>query len=424
MGPAVARLVPTPRQLAWQQLHVGVFVHFGINTFFGAEWSDGSLPAGAFNPTELDADQWVAAAKLAGAKYLVLTAKHHDGFCLWPTATTDYSVAASPWRAGQGDVVAEVSQACARAGMRFGVYLSPWDRNAACYADNPAYDRFYIEQLTELCTRYGPLVEVWFDGAGSVGRTYDWNAIVAVIREHQPDAVIFNMGSPDIRWVGNEDGLAADPVEYVTEVTEVSNYGADVTYLGEPVYLPPECDVSIRRGWFWAEDDQPKSLEHLLGIYYRSVGLGAGLLLNLPPDNRGLIPDEDVARLEEFRDELEHRFGNPVRADIEQSGPQSWTVTLPESTRFDHLILREDYSDGQRVTAHEVLVNGSRLTSGLTIAEARIHAFDSIVATELTVLVAGVGARLRSVEVYDTGGRSAPEVGYRAPTVQPDVVSG
>ena len=205
---------PTAGQLRWQELQFGMFCHFGINTFFGMEWSDGSLDPAGFAPGRLDARQWVETARAAGMRYLILTAKHHDGFCLWPTETTDYSVRASPYRGGNGDVVGEVAAACHELGIPFGLYLSPWDRHEPCYVDAAAYDRFYIRQLTELCTRYGPLAELWFDGAGSAGRTYDWDAIMGVVDRYQPDAVIFNMGRPTIRWVGNEDGLAAESTYY------------------------------------------------------------------------------------------------------------------------------------------------------------------------------------------------------------------
>lgn len=204
-------IAPTPQQLAWQLDGFGLFLHFGVNTFNGEEWSDGTLDPATFDPTGLDASQWARTARAAGAKYVVLTAKHHDGFCLWPTATTTYSVASSPWREGRGDVVAELAEACRGADLGLGLYLSPWDRNAHCYDDPAAYDDFYLRQLTELCTRYGPLYELWFDGAGSEGRTYDWDAIMAVVDQHQPDAMVFNMGRPTIRWAGNEDGLAEDP---------------------------------------------------------------------------------------------------------------------------------------------------------------------------------------------------------------------
>lgn len=413
---------PTPEQLAWQRMRLGMFLHFGVNTFFGAEWSDGTLPAEAFDPKELDADQWADVAASMGARYAVLTAKHHDGFCLWPTATTDYSVASSPWRDGRGDVVGEFVSAFRRRGIAVGLYLSPWDRNAACYEDAAAYDDFYCTQLEELCTRYGDLVELWFDGAGSDGREYDWDRIMAVVREHQPGAMVFNMGSPTIRWVGNEDGMACDPVEYVTDLLDLNNYGDVTMGQGAGRYLPPECDVSLRRGWFWAEDDQPKSLNHLLGIHYRSIGMGAGLLLNVPPDRRGLIPEEDVARLREWRDELDSRFGHPVEARLERDG-KGWRAVFPEATRLDHVALEEDYSDGQRITRHRVLLDGRLLAEGLTVGEHRLHAFAPAEVTELAVEVEGDEPRLARVLGFDTGGRGAPDLEYIAPTVEPESIS-
>ncbi len=413
---------PTATQLAWQRMHFGVFFHFGVNTFHAAEWSDGTLPAESFDPTDFDADQWVDTARRAGACYVVLTAKHHDGFCLWPTETTTYSVRSSPWRAGQGDVVAEVADACRRQGLGMGIYLSPWDRNAACYSDPPAYDDFYRRQLTELCTRYGPLTEVWFDGAGSTGREYDWPSIIEVVRHHQPDAVVFNMGEPDIRWVGNEDGLAHDPVDYAVGSTELSTYVTDTQELAEARYLPPECDVSIRRGWFWAEDDEPKSVEHLLAIYYASIGRGANLLLNLPPDHRGLLPDEDVARVLEWRAELDDRFPHPVPATLASSSPHAWTLTFDRPTQIDHVILHEDYEAGQRVTGHRIAADGVTLAEAMTIGEQRIHAFAPVVVSELTIELTGEAAVLLAAEAYDTGGRTAPSIDYLSSHETPDVV--
>ncbi|GAA1847405.1 alpha-L-fucosidase [Microlunatus capsulatus] len=416
-------LRPTAAQLAWQQLELGMFVHVGVNTFAGREWSDGTLPAASFDPTALDAGQWVAAAQAMGARYLVLTAKHHDGFCLWPTATTDYSVASSPWRDGRGDLVAEVAEACRAAGLVFGVYLSPWDRHEPRYADPPAYDAFYTAQLRELCTRYGPLGEIWFDGAGSAGRVYDWDAIMAVVEETQPDAMVFTMGRPTIRWVGNEDGLAGDPVHYVTDRTDLNSYDDDVTHLGRPRYLPPECDVSLRRGWFWAAEDEPKSLDHLLAIHYRSVGRGANLLLNVPPDDRGLVPDADVARLRAWRAELDRCFGRPVAAALElvaeDGDRRTWAARLPREVRLDHLRLREDYREGQRVEGHVVRAGTTELASGLTIGHQRVHACAPLTTATLEVETVGAGARLVSLEVFDTGGAAVPEPGYVASTDEP-----
>ena len=207
----VSRLVPTPQQLEWQQMEFTAFLHFGMNTFTGNEWGHGTDSPELFNPSELDCEQWVKALKDGGFKMALITAKHHDGFCLWPTATTEYSVKNSPWKDGKGDVVRELRDACEKYGLKFGVYLSPWDRNAECYGDSPAYNKFFIEQLSELLTNYGEVHEVWFDGANGEGpngkkQEYDWTAILAKIRELQPKAVTAIMGD-DVRWVGNEGGL-------------------------------------------------------------------------------------------------------------------------------------------------------------------------------------------------------------------------
>lgn len=413
-------VAPTSGQLAWQALELGVFCHFGINTFHGLEWSDGTLPTASFAPDGLDAHQWVRTAKELGARYFILTAKHHDGFCLWPTATTDYSVASSPWRGGQGDVVAEVAQACADQDLPLGLYLSPWDRNAGCYPDPEAYDRFYLAQLRELCTNYGPLVELWFDGAGSQGREYDWASISSLIAELQPDAMIFNMGAPTIRWVGNEDGLAEDPVEYVVDRTDFSNYTVETVSLEQSLYLPPECDVSLRRGWFWADDDAPKSLDHLTSIYYRSIGMGANLLLNLPPDRHGLIPDEDVARVREWRTELDRRFAAPVEARVSSLGDRRWQIDFSEEATFDHLVLAEDHAAGQRVTRHRVLVDGAPVAEGRTIGHQRIHVVRTVTAQQLIVEVEGDGAVLKSATAYATGVEQIARFDYRAPTETPE----
>ena len=404
-GPA-----PSAEQLRWQRMGFGLFLHFGVNTFNGVEWSDGSLPPASFDPTACDPRQWVRTAIEAGAGYAVLTAKHHDGFCLWPTATTDYSVASSPWRGGRGDVVAEFTQACAEVGLGAGLYLSPWDRNAACYRDPAAYDDFYAAQLTELCTQYGDLVELWFDGAGSEGREYDWDRYLGIVETHQPGAMVFNMGRPTIRWVGNEDGLASDPVDYVTATTRRSVYADGDDGLPIARYLPPECDVPIRANWFWQPDELGtlKSRDHLLSIWYRSVGLGAGLLLNVPPDRRGLLDARDVDRLLEWRGELRRRFADPVPATLEQVDAGEWLATWSTPVLFDHLELREDLRDGQRVRRHEVVAGEAVVASGLTIGVRRVHALPAVTARRLRLRVTD-GARLEAVTAYLTGCESAPE---------------
>jgi alpha-L-fucosidase len=411
---------PTPGQLAWQRQELGVFFHFGVNTFAGLEWSDGTLDPSIFNPTLLDAEQWVATAADAGARYVILTAKHHDGFCLWPTDTTDYSVRSAPWKDGKGDVVAEVRAAADKYGLDLGLYLSPWDRHAPCYPDPAAYDRYYQDQLRELCTRYGTLSELWFDGAGSQGREYDWVGIGEVISRTQPQAMIFNMGNPTIRWVGNEDGLASDPVDYVVAETDFSQYTVQTTRLERALYLPPECDVSIRRGWFWADHDRPKSLDHLMAIHYRSVGMGANLLLNLPPDDRGLIPDEDVDRMRQWRAELDRRFSNPVEPDaLSELSPGVWRATFDQPVRLDHLQLTEDFTTGQRIRSHRVSSGDRLVASGQTVGARRIHVFDEIETAELTITVQGQEPRLESIRGFRTGVASIPSIEYLAGTEAP-----
>ncbi|MCL2796161.1 MAG: alpha-L-fucosidase [Microbacteriaceae bacterium] len=417
-------LKPTPEQVEWQRMRLGVFFHFGLNTFHGLEWGPGTIPASDFAPADLDAGQWVATAAELGAKYVVITAKHHDGFCLWPTATTDYSVTSSPWRQGRGDVVREVADACARFGLRFGFYLSPWDRNAPQYADPAAYDDFYEAQLRELCTNYGEVAEIWFDGAGSEGHVYAWDRFVKVIQELQPRAMVFNMGAPTIRWVGNEDGVASDPVDYVVSRSDFSNYTVDTVEYEQALYLPPECDVSIRRGWFWAQDDAPKSLDHLLAIVYASIGKGANLLLNLPPDSRGRIPAEDVARLRELRVELDRRFGAPisgVATPVESSTEWTdWAVDFGDPLSFDHLLLEEDLLDGQRVEAFEVEIDGDTVAVGPRIGAQRIVVFPERSAASVVVRVRGGGARLRPVTAFRTGVPDIPLIEYVAPTDAPE----
>ncbi|MFT4217549.1 MAG: alpha-L-fucosidase [Micropruina sp.] len=422
--------VATPQQLAWQQLGVGMFVHFGMNTFHGVEWSDGTLPAESFAPSELNADEWVEVAVAMGARYLVLTTKHHDGFCLWPTATTDYSVASSPWRQGRGDVVRDVAEACARAGIGLGLYLSPWDRNHPAYSDPDRYAEVYRQQVTELCTGYGPIVEFWFDGAGSEGYRYRWDEVMEVIHRHQGDAMVFNMGNPTIRWVGNENGLASDPVEYVVDHGQMSNYTVETIDYAEALYLPPECDVSLRRGWFWASDDEPKTLDHLMAVYYGSVGLGAGLLLNVPPDRRGRIDPADAARVREFGAEVERRFGRPTPLRLTQLAPGRWRARTEDGrpVDFDHVELAEDLIGGQRITGHRIVLDGRVVAQGLTVGVRRLHLLgESVSAAEFEIELSGrdidgAGPALASAAVHRTGVLTPPAIpdGYLAPTEYPE----
>jgi alpha-L-fucosidase len=320
--PAPYGAVPSERQLAWHELEFYGFLHFGVNTFTDREWGYGDESPELFHPAAFDADQIVETAHAAGMSALILTCKHHDGFCLWPSRYTGHSVANGAWRGGQGDVVREVSDACARRGLRFGIYLSPWDRNHAQYAQ-PAYLDDYRNQLRELLQEYGPLFEVWFDGAnggdGHYGganerrtidkRTYyDWDTTWQIVRDLQPGACMFSDAGPDVRWVGNERGIAGETC-WATMIGDDFVPGqADPARLNRgdhpgTHWLPAECDVSIRPGWFYhpAEDDRVRTPGNLADLYLQSVGRGANLLLNLPPDRRGQIHEADVRALQGFR---------------------------------------------------------------------------------------------------------------------------
>jgi alpha-L-fucosidase len=339
-GPAPYGALPSKRQLEWHRMEVYAFLHFTTNTFTDKEWGYGDESPSIFNPTAFDPDAMVAALKAGGMKGLIITAKHHDGFCLWPTKTTRHSVASSSWRGGKGDVVGDLARAAAKAGLKFGVYLSPWDRNSALYGQ-PAYVEMYRRQLTELMTQYGPLFEVWHDGAnggdGYYGgarekRTidkktyYGWPDTWALVRKHQPGACIFSDVGPDVRWVGNERGIAGetcwatcDPVGDKGGDASPGDANAKQLNVGTrngSRWLPAECDVSIRPGWFWheKENERVKSPRQLMDLYYKSVGRGANFLLNVPPDRRGLLHEADVASLKGFGRMLKDTFATNIAA--------------------------------------------------------------------------------------------------------------
>lgn len=334
-APAPYGPVPTPRQLIRQTNEFYGFLHFTVNTFTDREWGNGDEDEKIFAPSNFDAGQIVRTAKMAGMKCLILTCKHHDGFCLWPSAYTEHSVKNSLWKNGRGDVVKAISDACHQYGLKFGVYLSPWDRNNANYG-RPEYITYYRNQLRELLSRYGPVYEVWFDGAnGGSGyyggaretrridnRTYyDWQNTWQIVRQLQPNAVIFSDGGPDIRWVGNENGVAGDPCWDTLDAGSFGpGYGPKDAYPKRLVsgerqgsnWIPAECDVSIRPGWFYHpnEDSKVKTPATLVDLYYESVGRGALLLLNIPPDRNGQIHSNDVASLREFRRILDETFAD------------------------------------------------------------------------------------------------------------------
>src|SRR3954454_9252744 len=364
-----AGAVPSARQLKLHELETTAFLHFTINTFTDKEWGYGDENPNLFQPAKFDPNAIVAALAAAGMKGVILTCKHHDGFCLWPTDTTAHSIRKTSWRGGKGDVVRDISEAARRAGLQFGVYLSPWDRNSAQYG-TPQYVELYRAQLTELLTKYGPIFEVWHDGAnggdGYYGgarekrtidkRTYyDWPNTWALVRKLQPDAVIFSDVGPDVRWVGNERGIAGDPCWATYDPVAVDGGPAspgDVRDKESPVghrngthWLPAECDVSIRPGWFWHESQNArvKTPAQLIDLYYKSVGRGATLLLNVPPNRDGLLNAEDIASLKAFGDYRRKTFGKPVAAA--KDGQIDQPVT------FNVIRLREDIRQGQRIDA-------------------------------------------------------------------------
>lgn len=304
--------LPSPAQLAWQEDELTLFAHFGINTFTGRSTGLGSEDPNLFNPTALDCNQWVRVAKDTGFKGIILTAKHHDGFCLWPTATTEHSVKSSAWKNGKGDVVRELADACKAGGLKLGIYCSPWDRNVTNYdSDKPAYAKYYQRQLTELLGNYGPVYEMWFDG--NKANIADWPNIISLVRKLQPDAVIkqgprLDPIREDVRWVGNEQACALLNNWSVYPSPQPSTNASQPSQ-----WFPVECDTMMIGHWFW-DGTQPQSLATLLNYYYTSVGRNSILLLNVAPDKRGLFSDESVQRLHEFHDALQKIFGTDFAA--------------------------------------------------------------------------------------------------------------
>lgn len=427
---AVQRPVPSPAQLAWQRDELALFLHFGVNTFTDREWGDGRESPSIFDPTALDARQWARAAKAAGFRMMILTAKHHDGFCLWPSRTTRHTVAASPFRGGSGDVVREFVDACRAEGLKAGLYCSPWDRNSPVYGDSPRYNDLFCDQLTELLTQYGRIDEVWFDGANGEGpngrkQVYDWPRFWALVRRLQPEAVIFSDAGPDIRWIGNERGVAGDTNWSTMDPSAVPYPGADgpgiITALqnGDPngsVWRPGETDVSIRPGWFYhpAEDAKVKTADQLVDLYFTSVGRNSKLLLNVPPTRAGLLHETDVQRLAGMRRALTRMFGDDLAkagrwdgCPTNDGGSVVCTIDLGRTRTISIIDLREDIAKGQQVSSYRLegwpaasRTQARVLATGTTIGYRRLHRVEPVRVRAMTLHIQALAALPQRVELH------------------------
>ncbi len=424
--PAMAPARPTPSrpQLDWQRDELAMFLHFGVNTFTDREWGDGSEDPVIFAPRALDARQWARSARAAGFRTMILTAKHHDGFCLWPTRTTDHSVARSTWRDGKGDVVRELVDACRAEGLKAGVYLSPWDRNAPAYGDSPRYNEMYRAQLTELLTQYGPIQEVWFDGANGEGpngkrQVYDWPRVWQLVRQLQSNAVMFSDAGPDVRWIGNENGSAGETNWSTVDPAVVPYPGASgdaatrMLQQGDPagsVWRPGETDVSIRPGWFYhpADDVNVKSVDRLVALYFSSVGRNSKLLLNVPPTREGLLHATDVARLAGMRTTLDGLFTRDVAAGHRMTWKVSGRTATGEldlghATSIGIVDLAEDIMHGQVVARYAV--EGSdggswrTLSRGTTIGYRKLDRFAPVTARHIRLRIDDAADKPRRVRL-------------------------
>lgn len=434
---STASVRPSERQMDWFDTEFYAFIHFTVNTYTDLEWGLGNEDPAIFNPYDLDCDEWVAAVKDAGMKGIVLTAKHHDGFCLWPSAYTEHSVRNSPWKDGKGDVVRECAEACRRGGIKFGVYLSPWDRNSEYYGTD-AYNDYYCNQLTELLTNYGELFMIWFDGACGEGpngkkQVYDFERYISLIRKYQPNAVIFNDHGPDVRWCGNEAGQARRaewavvPSElcFRSEVqTGAGPLAGDLSFMYNPdqnigelhnimyskglVFTGAEIDMSIRPGWFWHEKEEPHSVDRLFRTYINSCGANTSFNLNIPPMPSGRFDPRDIARLKEFGAALRDAFGEEKkipctieRVDTGSDTQVKYEITLPEEMQIRYIDLKEDLNYGQRIENFRILNGGNCVFSGYTVGHRRICSVNTR-GSKFTLFVTGARdeVHMREITVY------------------------
>ncbi len=416
---------PSPQQVEWQDLEMGAIIHFGPNTFMDREWGDGTADPKVFNPTQFDPEQWMQALKAAGIRYVVFVAKHHDGFCLWPTGQTEYSVKSSPWENGKGDAVRRVEEAARKYGMKFGVYLSPWDRHEPRYANSAEYDKYYSAELDELAQNYGDLEEFWLDGAGSGGHVYNFPRIVEELRMSQPntlvfaDMALFEYG--DIRWVGNEEG-----------VISYENWNV-IDRHGFLRWRPVEADTPLRKAhWFWHPNDEAslKSVEELMATYEQTVGRGGQLMLGIAPDRRGLLPEADVQRLKEFGEAIGTRYGRNLMAHHVKATPEEelaldgkpdtfWSApagshravletSLATPVKFDRALMMEWLNDGQHVEkwAIEILKDGNWIgvAAGEAIGHKRILSFPAVTASRvrLNILSSTAEAHIREFQLFSS----------------------
>lgn len=411
--------VPNQDQLNWHKLEYYAFVHFGPNSFTDKEWGDGTEKEEVFNPTQLDCRQWARICKAAGMKAIIITAKHHDGFALFPSKYSKHTVRESKWKDGKGDVLKELSAACKEYGLKMGVYISPWDRNHPTYG-TPEYNDVFANMLTEVLTNYGDLFEVWFDGANGEGpngkkQVYDFPRFNAIVKKYQPNALIFSDAGPDIRWVGNENGFAGETCWHTMRRNELFpaydnpkrlNIGDE----NGTDWLPAECDVSIRPGWFYHknEDEKVKSPQKLMEIWDKSVGRGATLLLNIPVDNRGIIHENDEKALMEFRKLRESSF--PVnlvtKESIKKSTDKFHTVSLSKPVEFNSIVIQENIKFGQRIKSFSVQIKENNewktIASATTVGYKRIVRFPSVTSKEVRIVFDEVLATplISNLELY------------------------